>query len=129
MKPEEETSPRAAQHPGTQRSVIFSSRSDWERKKRLYVHSVMRHMKENQEAHHGVVSELLRMMNHVADERADRDGRRWQHPSDLTRRNYQSRFGAKLEMTLREWQHNNYGSHKRFHKVPEQFERSDCSGV
>lgn len=34
----------------------------------------------------GVMSELLSVMNRVAGERAGKDGKRWQHPSDFTRR-------------------------------------------
>ncbi|XP_014189060.1 S100P-binding protein [Haplochromis burtoni] len=125
-KPEEESRARTAKCSGTQRPVIFSRRSDWEKKKRLYVHSVMRHMQEKQGAHNGVMSELLSVMNRVAGEKAGKDGKRWQHPSDFTRRNYQSRFGTKPEMTLREWQRKNYGSHERFSKVPKLFERYHC---
>ncbi|CAI5695313.1 unnamed protein product [Oreochromis niloticus] len=128
-KPEEESRARTAKCSGTQRPVIFGRRSDWEKKKRLYVHSVIRHMQEKQGAHNGVMSELLSVMNRVAGERAGKDGKRWQHPSDFTRRNYQSRFGTKPEMTLREWQRKNYGSHERFSKVPKQFERCHCPRV
>lgn len=34
----------------------------------------------------GVMSELLSVMNRVAGEKAGKDGKRWQHPSDFTRR-------------------------------------------
>lgn len=34
----------------------------------------------------GVMTELLNLMNHVAEQGPGTNGRQWQHPSDLTRR-------------------------------------------
>lgn len=34
----------------------------------------------------GVMSELLSVLNRVAGEKAGKDGKQWQHPSDFTRR-------------------------------------------
>ncbi|XP_031144496.2 S100P-binding protein isoform X2 [Sander lucioperca] len=109
----------------SRRPVIFDREVDWEREKRLYVHSVTRHVKEHQGANPDVMSELLTLMTRVADQASGTDGRQWQHPSDLTRRNYRRRLGIQMpKMTLPEWQARNYGTHKRFAKVPKIFERS-----
>ncbi|XP_034381202.1 S100P-binding protein-like [Cyclopterus lumpus] len=84
-------------------------------------------MKEHQGENRGVMTELLTLMNQVADQRQGTDGKQWQHPSDLTRRNYQKRFGNGLpKMTLCEWQSQNRPSYKRFAEVPTSFQRSHC---
>ncbi|XP_032356464.1 S100P-binding protein [Etheostoma spectabile] len=107
------------------RPVIFDREVDWEREKRLYVHSVTRHMKEHRGANPDVMTELLTLMTHVADQASGTDGRQWQHPSDLTCRNYQRRFGNQMpKMTLHEWHARSNKTHKRFAKVPKIFERS-----
>ncbi|XP_034713687.1 uncharacterized protein LOC117935568 [Etheostoma cragini] len=109
----------------SQRPVIFDREVDWEREKRLYVHSVTRHMKEHRGANPDVMTELLTLMTHVADQASGTDGRQWQHPSDLTCRNYQRRFGNQMpKITLHEWHARNDKTHKRFAKVPKIFERS-----
>nr|XP_033498870.1 S100P-binding protein-like [Epinephelus lanceolatus] len=107
----------------SQRPVLFDSEKDWDREKQLYVHSVNRHLKEHQRAEEDVMTELQNLMNHVADQTPG-TGRRWQHPSDFTRRNYVSRFGNQIpKVTLQEWQAKNCAN-KRFAKVPKIFERS-----
>ncbi|KAF1375087.1 hypothetical protein PFLUV_G00235770 [Perca fluviatilis] len=109
----------------SQRPVIFDREVDWEREKRLYVHSVTRHMKEHRGANPDVMTELLSLMTHVADQASGTDGRQWQHPSDLTRRNYQRRLGIQMPiMTLHEWQARNWPKRKRFAMIPKIFERS-----
>ncbi|XP_010877556.2 uncharacterized protein LOC105015825 [Esox lucius] len=105
------------------RPVVFDKEEDWQREKRLYVSSVTRHMRENSGA--GVMTELVNLMNHVADQGPGTNSRQWQHPSDLTRRNYQKRFGNDSTIyTLDQWQNRNYKNHRRFAKVPRTFERS-----
>ncbi|XP_029316821.1 S100P-binding protein [Cottoperca gobio] len=109
----------------SQRPVIYDREVDWQREKRLYVHSVTSHMKEHPGANKDVMSELMTLMTHVADQTPGTDGTQWQHPSDLTRRNYQRRFGNETpKMTLHEWQSKNGTTQKRFAKVPKIFERS-----
>ena len=55
-------------------------------------------------ANQSVMTELMNLMTHVANQTQCTDGRQWQHPSDLTRRNYQRRFGNLTpKMTLCEW--------------------------
>ncbi|XP_049453081.1 S100P-binding protein-like isoform X9 [Epinephelus fuscoguttatus] len=107
----------------SQRPVLFDSEKDWDREKQLYVHAVNRHLKEHQRAGEDVMTELQNLMNHVADQTPG-TGRRWQHPSDITRRNYVRRFGNQIpKVTLQEWQAKNCAN-KRFAKVPKIFERS-----
>uniref|UniRef100_A0A3B4UHV4 S100P-binding protein n=1 Tax=Seriola dumerili TaxID=41447 RepID=A0A3B4UHV4_SERDU len=72
-----------------------------------------------------VMSELLNLMTHVADQSANLRERQWQHPSDLTKRNYQRRWGnITPTISLDEWQAKNCTAHKRFAQVPKIFERS-----
>uniref|UniRef100_A0A4W5Q038 S100P-binding protein n=1 Tax=Hucho hucho TaxID=62062 RepID=A0A4W5Q038_9TELE len=102
------------------RPVVYDREEDWQREKWLYVDSVTRHIRENI----GVITELLNLMNHVAEQGPGPNGRQWQHPSDLTRRNYKRRFGNdRTNYTLDEW-HKNHKNHRRFAKVPQIFERS-----
>nr|XP_040055109.1 S100P-binding protein-like isoform X2 [Gasterosteus aculeatus aculeatus] len=109
---------------GSKRPAIFDRERDLEHQKNLYVDSVTRHMKEHQGSNK-VMTELVNLMNHVADQRPGTCGRPWQHPSDLTRRNYQRRFGNVVpKMTLREWYSQKNPQNKRFAKIPTFFQRS-----
>uniref|UniRef100_A0A4W5PYH3 S100P-binding protein n=1 Tax=Hucho hucho TaxID=62062 RepID=A0A4W5PYH3_9TELE len=106
------------------RPVVYDREEDWQREKWLYVDSVTRHIRENIGAGEEVITELLNLMNHVAEQGPGPNGRQWQHPSDLTRRNYKRRFGNdRTNYTLDEW-HKNHKNHRRFAKVPQIFERS-----
>ncbi|XP_031583976.1 S100P-binding protein-like isoform X2 [Oreochromis aureus] len=108
----------------SQRSMVFSSELQWEQEKELYVNSVVSHMYENPGVSNGVTSELRSLMSCVS---AGVKSREWQHPSDLTRRNYWRHFGAAAPLiTLDEWQAKNCLMHKRFDKIPKIFERSLC---
>ncbi|XP_065822567.1 uncharacterized protein [Labrus bergylta] len=107
------------------RPVISKWEVDWEREKHLYIHSVTRHMNEKPHGGPDVVMELQNLMTHVADQTSGNYGRQWQHPSDLTHRNYKQRFGNGMsKMPLNQWQAKNCPTHKRFNKVPKIFERS-----
>uniref|UniRef100_A0A8C7UHA2 S100P-binding protein n=1 Tax=Oncorhynchus mykiss TaxID=8022 RepID=A0A8C7UHA2_ONCMY len=101
------------------RPVVYDREEDWQREKWLYVDSVTRHIRENI----GVMTELLNLMNHVADQRPGTNGRQWQHPSDLTRR-YRHLSTCVTNYTLDEWQNQNYRNHQRFANLPQIFERS-----
>ncbi|XP_077394533.1 S100P-binding protein isoform X2 [Festucalex cinctus] len=106
------------------RQVSLNTDADWEREKRRYVQSVRRHMSEGSDAAEDAVSELRGLMTQVGQ---DSSGRPWQHPSDLTRRNYRARTRRRNgvpKMSLCEWQAENMGTQKRFEKVPKVFERS-----
>ncbi|XP_077398429.1 S100P-binding protein isoform X2 [Vanacampus margaritifer] len=106
------------------RQVVLNTEADWEREKKMYVQSVHRHLSEASDAAQDAVSELRGLMTQVGQ---DSSGRPWQHPSDLTRRNYRARTHQRndeLKMSLDEWQAKNMLTHKRFEKVPKIFERS-----
>ncbi|KAG9274865.1 S100P-binding protein [Astyanax mexicanus] len=106
-----------------QRPVVFNREEDWERGKKVYVDSVVRHMQENRGDGNGVMNELFHLMDTVASQGNQRQGKQWQHPSDLTRRNYQSR-NRDSTMSLDEWQNRNYRYLYRFSGVPRKFRRS-----
>ncbi|XP_059209038.1 S100P-binding protein-like [Centropristis striata] len=125
LSPDENRQSETASSARSQRPSVFDREVDWEREKRLYVHSVTRHMKEHQGANNDCMNELQSLMTHVADQTPGGDGQQWQHPSDFTRRNYQRRLGIQMpKMTLKEWQAKNCTTHKRFAKVPKVFQRS-----
>ncbi|XP_054652482.1 uncharacterized protein LOC129192450 [Dunckerocampus dactyliophorus] len=106
----------------SRRPVVFNTVEGWEREKGMYVRSVLRHINEGSGAAQDAVGELWSLMAHVG---RDSSGRQWQHPCDLTRRNYQGRLGKVVpKMTLHKWQAKNSFTHKRFDKVPKVFERS-----
>uniref|UniRef100_A0A3B1KIV8 S100P-binding protein n=1 Tax=Astyanax mexicanus TaxID=7994 RepID=A0A3B1KIV8_ASTMX len=106
-----------------QRPVVFNREEDWERGKKVYVDSVVRHMQENRGDGNGVMNELFHLMDTVASQGNQRQGKQWQHPSDLTCRNYQSR-NRDSTMSLDEWQNRNYRYLYRFSGVPRKFRRS-----
>ncbi|XP_056587812.1 S100P-binding protein-like isoform X2 [Triplophysa dalaica] len=96
----------------------------WQRAKEMYMKSVIEHT-ESRRAGNDVMTELHHLMNAVAGQRyghqSGRDGTHWQHPADLTRRNYCVR--GRL-LSLSEWQKRNHLDFKRFVKVPDIFHRS-----
>ncbi|XP_054894700.1 S100P-binding protein-like isoform X2 [Poeciliopsis prolifica] len=106
------------------RPKILDNSMEWEHHKRQYIFSVKSHMTENPGRAQGPMTELLDLMTHVAGQTGS-NGSQWQHPSDLTCRNYQKRFGNETPtMTLSEWQAQNNTQHRRFSKIPKIFERS-----
>ncbi|KAF4089934.1 hypothetical protein AMELA_G00043870 [Ameiurus melas] len=103
------------------RPVVLYREEDWEKDKKAYVDSVTRHLTDN--VQDGVMTELLHLMKTVANQERGSDGRKWQHPSDLTRRNSRLSKSNRL-LSLDEWQNLNYRNHRRFAKVPQMFKRS-----
>ncbi|MCJ8730984.1 hypothetical protein PDJAM_G00190760 [Pangasius djambal] len=103
------------------RPVVLYREEDWEKEKKVYVDSVIRHMTDNVED--GVMNELLQLMSTIANQGRRHDGRTWHHPSDLTRRNYRLRNSSRL-LSLDEWQNQSYRNYRRFAKVPQMFKRS-----
>ncbi|XP_026079246.1 uncharacterized protein LOC113056665 [Carassius auratus] len=106
----------------TTKPAVFSE-EEWERRKKTYVESVKRHMKEKGAAN-GVITELQTLMNTVASHQTGRTGPHWQHPSDLTRRNYLQSHPRCQLVSLDEWQKRCHLSYRRFAKVPDIFHRS-----
>lgn len=97
----------------------YFNQEEWESKKRAYVDSVKKHMTEQ----NGVMKELHSLMNSVANLTSGKTGQQWQHPSDLSKRNYKlSKSG--LKMSLEEWERKNQRSYRRFANVPDFFQRS-----
>ncbi|XP_041096615.1 S100P-binding protein-like isoform X2 [Polyodon spathula] len=73
----------------------------------------------------GVMNELLSLMNTVAQQEGRITRRQWQHPSDLTARNYSSgtdRLANKI--SLQDWQSKNRKYFRRFASIPDKFQRS-----
>ncbi|XP_016144293.1 uncharacterized protein [Sinocyclocheilus grahami] len=106
----------------TSKPAVFCE-EEWERRKKTYVESVKRHMKEKGAAN-GVITELHTLMNTVASHQTGRTGPHWQHPSDLTRRNYLQSHPRCQLVSLDEWQKRYHLSYRRFAKVPDIFHRS-----
>ncbi|XP_042625412.1 uncharacterized protein LOC109100502 isoform X1 [Cyprinus carpio] len=106
----------------TSKPVVFCE-EEWERRKKTYVESVKRHMKEKGAAN-GVITELHTLMNTVACHQTGGNGPHWQHPSDFTRRNYLQSHSRCLLVSLDEWQKRNHLFHRCFTKVPDIFHRS-----
>ncbi|KAK7904846.1 hypothetical protein WMY93_017453 [Mugilogobius chulae] len=89
-----------------------------EEEKRKYINAVTRHMNERP-CTQDVMGELLSLMSEVAQ---DSRGPQWQHPSDLTRRNYEKRFKP-IPVTLEEYEKSLDFTFKRFASVPKIFKR------
>ncbi|XP_028822120.1 S100P-binding protein [Denticeps clupeoides] len=68
------------------RPVVFATEEEWEHRKNQYVQSVMMDMRQRRRATGGVMAELMNLMNSVAGV-----GETWQHPTNLTCRNYRKR--------------------------------------
>ncbi|XP_067863114.1 S100P-binding protein-like [Heptranchias perlo] len=94
-----------------------------ERKKHLYLQLVSNHIKdgyENQEPR----QELLCLMDQVANREYRNHSRSWQHPSDLTSRNYSRRnMNSVNKPNLLQWANSN-GHVCRFSGIPDRFQRS-----
>ncbi|KAJ0062668.1 hypothetical protein NL108_004287 [Boleophthalmus pectinirostris] len=90
-----------------------------EEEKRKYFNAVTRHMYERP-SNQDVMGELLSLMSEVAQ---DSRGPHWQHPSDLTRRNYVKRFKPS-RVTLEDYEKSLDLTFKRFSTVPKLFKRS-----
>ncbi|KAL2098829.1 hypothetical protein ACEWY4_005309 [Coilia grayii] len=93
--------------PSHKRPRVFNRPNEWQKEKDKYVQAVTQHMREKPKG--GVMNELLDLMNTVASEQHP-----WQHPSDLTTRNYKpANHGGSL-YSLEEWKESNGGDYRRF---------------
>ncbi|XP_062324715.1 low density lipoprotein receptor adapter protein 1b isoform X2 [Osmerus eperlanus] len=100
-----------------------------QQQRRYYVGTVNQHNEENmnvdQRSVRGLMQELLSLMDTLAAQGPGFNGQPWQHPSDLTCRNYRVGFGNIIpRYTLVQWKNKSNFYHKRFAKVPLFFERS-----
>ncbi|XP_057715519.1 S100P-binding protein-like [Corythoichthys intestinalis] len=100
------------------RPVVFNTEADWEREKGIYIKSVQRHIHERSGAAQDAVSEVWHLMMQVGH---DSSGKPWQHPSDLTHRNFRARTGHQPKMSLSEWQGKNRTTYKRFKNMEKRF--------
>ncbi|KAH0503227.1 S100P-binding protein [Microtus ochrogaster] len=91
------------------------SQSDLEKKKDIYLSKVIAHIEDPGESNQGPLGELDTLMDQVHMQNPD-----WQHPSDLTTRNY-ARFRQKplQRYSLSQWVDRNKRSHHRFQRLPD----------
>ncbi|XP_074161492.1 S100P-binding protein isoform X1 [Sminthopsis crassicaudata] len=100
------------------------SQTELEQKKQIYLKNVIAHLKHPLESNQGTLGEFYALMDQVANVEYHMQHQRWQHPSDLTMRNY-PRFRQKplLRYSLTQWVDRNLRSHRRFQGLADQFQR------
>ncbi|CAO2589142.1 S100P-binding protein [Lemmus lemmus] len=101
--------------PVLQTRTRMFSQSDLEKKKDIYLSKVFAHIEDPGESNQGPLGELDTLMDQVHMQNPD-----WQHPSDLTTRNY-ARFRQKplQRYSLSQWVDRNKRSHHRFQRLPD----------
>ncbi|XP_042533667.1 S100P-binding protein isoform X6 [Dipodomys merriami] len=99
----------------TRSSVSTFSQSDLEKQKEIYLSRVIAHIEDPGDSNQGTSGELDTLMDQVHMQNPD-----WQHPSDLTTRNY-ARFRQKplQRYSLTQWVDRNKRSHHRFKRLPD----------
>ncbi|XP_012875983.1 PREDICTED: S100P-binding protein isoform X2 [Dipodomys ordii] len=109
----------------TRSSVSTFSQSDLEKQKEIYLSRVIAHIEDPGDSNQGTAEvaertegtsgELDTLMDQVHMQNPD-----WQHPSDLTTRNY-ARFRQKplQRYSLTQWVDRNKRSHHRFKRLPD----------
>ncbi|XP_042638189.1 S100P-binding protein [Orycteropus afer afer] len=100
----------------TRANIPTFSQSDLEQQKQMYLRNVLAHIEDPGASNQGALGELYVLMNQVHH----MQNRKWQHPSDLTMRNY-ARFRQKSlqRYSLTQWVDRNMGSHHRFQHHPD----------
>ncbi|XP_023410260.1 S100P-binding protein isoform X2 [Loxodonta africana] len=100
----------------TRTNVPMCSQSDLEQQKEIYLRSVIAHIEDPVDPNQGALGELHALMDQVHHTQ----NQKWQHPSDLTMRNY-ARFRQKSlqRYSLTQWVDRNMGSHHRFQHLPD----------
>ncbi|XP_031320516.1 S100P-binding protein isoform X2 [Camelus dromedarius] len=95
----------------TRTHVSTFSPSDLEEQKQSYLRNVIAHIEDPVDSNQGTLGELCALMDQVHH----MHNQKWQHPSDLTRRNY-ARFRQKSlqRYSLTQWVDRNMRSHHRF---------------
>lgn len=101
--------------PVLQTKTRLFSQSDLEKQKDLYLSKVIAHIEDPGDSNQGTLGELDTLMDQVHMQNPD-----WQHPSDLTTRNY-ARFRQKplQRYSLSQWVDRNKRSHHRFQRLPD----------
>nr|XP_015204128.1 PREDICTED: S100P-binding protein isoform X1 [Lepisosteus oculatus] len=106
------------------RNVVFEE-SELEQQKKMYVQRVSSHMADSNAENQGVMNELLVLMSAVAGQGNSTSSGSWQHPSDLTKRNYRRALGKPVcQISLQDWQKRNGKYFRRFASIPDKFNRS-----
>ncbi|XP_031234621.1 S100P-binding protein isoform X6 [Mastomys coucha] len=101
--------------PVLQTRTRMFSQSDLEKQKDIYLSKVMAHIEDPGDSNQGTLGELDALMDQVHTQNPD-----WQHPSDLTTRNY-ARFRQRplQRYSLSQWVDRNKRSHHRFQRLPD----------
>ncbi|XP_056446695.1 uncharacterized protein LOC130382809 isoform X1 [Gadus chalcogrammus] len=109
----------------SRRPMPFHSEWDWNQKKRLYMESIDTHTQENSYQGNNKSRTAVTEMLHLRSALGEKLGPQWQHPSDLTTRNHQKRFGNSQgpRMSLAEWKAQSSRTHQGFSMVPQIFQR------
>ncbi|XP_029331967.1 S100P-binding protein isoform X2 [Mus caroli] len=107
--------------PVLQTRTRMFSQSDLEKQKDIYLSKVIAHIEDPGDSNQGTLGELDALMDQVQMQYPD-----WQHPSDLTTRNY-ARFRQRplQRYSLSQWVDRNKRSHHRFQRLPD-FSYSPC---
>ncbi|XP_025870158.1 S100P-binding protein isoform X1 [Vulpes vulpes] len=97
-------------------NVPTFSQSDLEKQKESYLKEVIAHIEHPKDTNQGALGELYALMGQVHH----MQNPKWQHPSDLTMRNY-ARFRQKplQRYSLTQWVDRNMRSHHRFQRLPD----------
>lgn len=100
----------------TRTNVTTFSQSDLEQQKQIYLRSVIAHIEDPVDSNQGPLGELCALMDQVHYTK----NQKWQHPSDLTVRNY-ARFRQKplQRCSLTQWVDRNMRSYHRFQRHPD----------
>ncbi|XP_028711678.1 S100P-binding protein isoform X3 [Peromyscus leucopus] len=101
--------------PVLQTRTRMFSQSDLEKQKDIYISKVIAHIEDPEDSNQATLGELDALMDQVHMQNPD-----WQHPSDLTTRNY-ARFRQKplQRYSLSQWVDRNKRSHHRFQRLPD----------
>ncbi|XP_006239025.1 S100P-binding protein isoform X4 [Rattus norvegicus] len=101
--------------PVLQTRTRMFSQSDLEKQKDIYLSKVIAHIEDPGDSNQGALGELDALMDQVHMQNPD-----WQHPSDLTTRNY-ARFRQRplQRYSLSQWVDRNKRSHHRFQRLPD----------
>ncbi|KAJ1177996.1 hypothetical protein NDU88_003246 [Pleurodeles waltl] len=99
--------------------------AELEWKKQTYLQCVLKHMRSTEDPNRDAYDELLMLMDQVASAEYKNQEQNWQHPSDLTTRNY-PRCAQKLpnKCHLKQWVSQNGGYYRRFQNLADRFQRS-----
>ncbi|EDL30211.1 S100P binding protein, isoform CRA_b, partial [Mus musculus] len=101
--------------PVLQTRTRMFSQSELEKQKDIYLSKVIAHIEDPGDSNQGTLGELDALMDQVHMQHPD-----WQHPSDLTTRNY-ARFRQRplQRYSLSQWVDRNKRSHHRFQRLPD----------